>query len=614
MRKRIVFVTLTYVAWIAAMAVQKPVFMAYHSAAAKGCTFVEWLLVIFHGLRHDVAVAAYLTVIPLLGALASVWIPARPIRMALGIYNVVIAVALALVLFTDAALYTFWGFRMDATLLFYLQFPGGAMLSVPALLFIRQTSLSLVYICAVGWAFNKWVMPAFPREKAKDRVHSTVTLILAGAALFIPIRQSSASSISTVGAVYFSENQFLNHSAINPAYSLVSSIFQQFDFASQFQFFDEEKCEGIFNGLLPKPSAEVDTTEAKIELLRTKRPDILLVILESFSANVIEPLGGTEGVTPCLNRLAQEGALFTNMYANSFRTDRGLVSVINGYFAQPTTSIMKYPDKCHSLPSLSKSLAGRGYVSDMLYGGDMSYTNMTSYFRGAGYDSLISEDVFPVDKRRHKWGANDDVTFDYMLGSFLKPLRDGQRFASFLTISSHEPFVVPYRRLKDPYLNSVAFTDSCIGNFIDRLKLTPAWDNLLVIFIADHGYRYPSTLTEYEPARYHIPMLWVGGAVKQPVRIETVASQSDLAATLLSQLDIPHDDFMFSKDILAPRSTEFAFYTFSNGFGFIDSTGASAFDNDSERPVLNKPQTGSEERLNKGKALLQTLYDDLGGR
>lgn len=596
------------------MAIQKPVFMIYHSVHAKGCTLAEWLRVIIHGLRHDIVVAAYFSIIPLICAVVAVWMPRRIIRTILTVYFIGMTGILAIVFFTDTALYTFWGFRLDATLLFYLQFPGGAMLSVPALLFIRQSVLSLLYTGAGTFIFLKWIMPLFPKERARRPIRTLLALCLAGAGLLVPVRVSSSSSISTVGAVYFSENQFLNHSAINPAFSLVASVFQQFDYASQFHFFKEDERERIFESLLPKAPAPVDTTAARTELLRTKRPDIALIILESFSANVIEPLGGEKGVTPCLNRLSKEGILFTNIYANSFRTDRGLLSVLNGYFAQPTTSIMKYPDKCLSLSSLPKSLAKENYTSDILYGGDMNYTNMTSYFRGAGFDSLVSEDIFPVADRKHKWGANDDVTFDHLLKTFQNPTAKSPRFASFLTISSHEPFVVPYHRLKDPYLNSVAFTDSCIGNFVDRLKSTPAWDNLLVIFIADHGYRFPPDLSEFEPARYHIPMLWVGGAVKHPMRIETIASQTDLAATLLGQLDIPHRDFLFSKDIFDPGTEEFAFYTFSNGFGFIDSTGASAFDNDSERPVLCHPKANAGERLNKGKALLQTLYDDIGHR
>jgi hypothetical protein len=102
--------------------------------------------------------------------------------------------------------------------------------------------------------------------------------------------------------------------------------------------------------------------------------------------------------------------------------------------------------------------------------------------------------------------------------------------------------------------------------------------------------------------------------VKEPARIETIASQTDLAATLLGQMDIPHHDFRFSKDIFNPRYPASAFYTFSNGFGFVDSTGVSVYDNDSNLLIYQSPAEGGTKRLEKGKALLQTLYDDLGNR
>ena len=164
------------------------------------------------------------------------------------------------------------------------------------------------------------------------------------------------------------------------------------------------------------------------------------------------------------------------------------------------------------------------------------------------------------------------------------------------------------------YPNSVAFTDSCIGNFIDKLKELPVWKNTLVIFVSDHGYPYPKDVVNYEPRRYHIPMLWIGGAVKEPVVIDKLANQTDLAATLLNQLGIDHDTFTFSRNILSPDYPEYAFYTYSNGFGFIDSTGISVYDNEGNKPLIKAPRKGSDLRLRKGKALLQTLYDDLGNR
>lgn len=281
---------------------------------------------------------------------------------------------------------------------------------------------------------------------------------------------------------------------------------------------------------------------------------------------------------------------------------------------------MKYPKKSQTLPSIAGTLSKEGYVADVLYGGDIDFTNMRSYFYSSGYSRITSDKSFPVATRLNKWGANDDVTFSRLYSEMEtrgQAADTSRRLTTFLTLSSHEPFNVPYlHHPEDPYLNSVAFTDSCLGSFMEKAKTLPAWDNLLVVLISDHGYKYPAATREFDPERYHIPMLWLGGAVKAPEVIDTYACQTDLAATLFSQLNLPYDAFTFSKDILNPAHPHYAFYTFHNGFGFVDGEGGvSVYDNDAEAVLLNNPAAGGEDtRLRHGKVILQTLYDDFGNR
>ena len=266
--------------------------------------------------------------------------------------------------------------------------------------------------------------------------------------MFIPIRGGVTTSTANVGMVYFSRNQFLNHSAINPCFSLIASLSKQQDFAAQFDFFPEEKRKEIVGTLYERPDSCRDIPTRKV--LNTTRPNILILLMESFSANTIEVLGGEPGVTPNLNRLSREGILFSNAYANSFRTDRGTVAILNGYLAQPTTSIMKYPAKSQTLPSIAKSLGAAGYRSEMLYGGDINFTNMQSYFYSSGYSAITSDKDFPLTDRLSKWGANDDVTFHYLYNVLSERKADAEPWmTTFLTLSSHEPFEVPYHRLEE---------------------------------------------------------------------------------------------------------------------------------------------------------------------
>ena len=619
MKKRILFLLALFFIWLPLLAVQKPVFLLYHHALASGCSLSDYLKVITHGLLLDCTMAGYLTALPLLMTLVSIWLPGTFYKKLLKGYFGIMAALIAAIFSVDVALYGYWGFRLDATLFFYLQSPKDAMASVPLGQFFAQLGMFVVYASGIYWVLKKCIVPLFPETQVRKRLSGSLVILLSGGILFIPIRGGVTTSTANVGMVYFSQNQFLNHSAINPCFSLIASLSKQQDFAAQFNFFPEEERKEVMETLSSSPRTGYGNEEDSMKpqtLLNTSRPNILIILMESFSANAVEAVGGDSVITPNLNRLSREGVLFTNMYANSFRTDRGIVSVLNGYLAQPTTSIMKYPAKSQTLPSIAKSLTNEGYIANMLYGGDINFTNMQSYFFGSGYSRITADRDFPITSRLSKWGANDDITFRYLYEDIKSRDNQAPWLTTFLTLSSHEPFEVPYHRLDEMglYPNSVAFTDSCIGHFIEKLKELPVWKNTLVIFVSDHGYPYPKDVTGYEPRRYHIPMLWIGGAVKEPVVIDKLANQTDLAATLLNQLEIDHDAFTFSRNILSPDYPEYAFYTYSNGFGFIDSTGISVYDNEGKKTLIETPREGSDLRLRKGKALLQTLYDDLGNR
>ncbi|MCD7935334.1 MAG: LTA synthase family protein, partial [Tannerellaceae bacterium] len=459
---------------------------------------------------------------------------------------------------------------------------------------------------------RRFRLPAYTGRGLRSRGWATGGYVLLAGLLFVVMRGGITTSTANVGRVYHSPDNFLNHAAINPCFSLLASLSKSDDFASQFRFLEEPRREELFRELFPQTP---DSVERRM-LLTTDRPEILIILLESFSSNVIESLGGIEGVTPEFDQLSREGILFRQAYASSFRTDRGLVAALSGYPGQPTTSVMKMPAKSQTLPSLSKSLVKEGYTTDVLYGGDIDFTNMRSYFLSSGYSKLVSDVNFPLSRRLSKWGAQDDVTFRHLYEEMKnRDMREAPRMTTFLTQSSHEPFEVPFRKWGDPYLNAVSFVDSCLGDFIAKIKKEPVWDNLLIVLVADHGYRYPYNLLEYSPERYHIPLLWLGGAVKEPVVVDQYMAQTDLPATLLGQLNLPADEFTFSRDLFSSSGVDpFAFYTFNNGFGFLDSTGRTVFDNEGELILLEEIMEPENNRLEKGQAILQTLYQDLGRR
>ena len=232
-----------------------------------------------------------------------------------------------------------------------------------------------------------------------------------------------------------------------------------------------------------------------------------------------------------------------------------------------------------------------------------------------GFQKLTSQDDFSMHDRNYsKWGVPDNITFKRLL-AMLKE-REGQKepwFTAFLTLSSHEPFEVPFKKFEDKHLNAFAFTDDCIGKFIKEFRKSPQWDNTLIVLLPDHGIPYPKKGERFAPHFFRIPMIWTGGAVKGPMEVGRIANQTDLAATLLAQLGLPHGEFGFSRNVLDKSYTnEFAFYSFVNGFCYLDHTGVSVYDNAANHVFYKEGAAGDDARVKKGKAILQTLYDKVG--
>lgn len=608
MKKRIAYISLYFFTVLLIFILQKPLFMLYNGSIEKGFGFADYMQVMVHGASLDAATAGYLTAFPFLLVLISIWFRKFPLKKILYGYYILAAALISIIFVVDMALYTFWGFKLDASVFLYIDSPKEALASVSVGFILLRVLAILLLIALNSWVLLK-ITPSVLNATRK-RIAGTAGMLLLGSVLFIIIRGGVTESTSNIGQVYFSNEPFLNHSAVNPDFSLLSSMGKSQDFASEFNFFDEEKRAALFDGLYPTTDGD-----SIIQVLNTKRPNILIILMEGFGGAFVEPLGGLPDVTPHFNRLSKEGVFFTNCYANSFRTDRGTVCTFSGYLGLPTASVMKIPAKSRTLPAIAEGLSKAGYKTDFLYGGDINFTNMKSYLLSTGYQRLTANTDFSLaEQTSNAWGVNDDITFEYLYNQLRNRKEEGPWHTAFLTLSSHEPFEVPYHRLEDKIPNAFAYTDECLGKFIDRLKQTPAWKDLLVICLPDHGFYYPREGSNAMPRFYHIPLLWLGGAVKQPMQVDKIMNQTDLAATLLGQLGLEHTAFTFSRNVLgSDYKYPFAFYSFNNGFSFRDSTGVTVFDNNSGSILFDEPEA-DESRLDKGKAILQTVYDDLGNR
>lgn len=599
---RILYLLRLWLSLLLLFALGKMVFLMYNADVSPfGCADV-WQ-VWWHGLTMDISTAGYVTALPLLLALVSLWWRNLPLRWVLWPYLTVVAVLLAVIIGGDAVLYEFWKFKLNAAIFGYMQNPEGATSSVSPLFIITRVGGILLLAVLAGWLLLRRTPVHFPA--VRRRLVHTVLLVLCGGALFVGIRGGVQQGVMNVGVAYYSPSLFLNHAAVNPAFSLLSSLSKTKDFGGQFNWQDDKSLARSFEGLYPGETEDIQDT-----LLRVKRPNVLVVLMESFGSKFVHELGGLPDVAPGMSRLIPQSIFWTRFYSNSFRTDRGTVSAFSGWVSYPTVSLMRLPEKLNHLPSLARSLQREGYHTGYLYGGDITIMNKKGYLVATGYRQLTSAADFPKrETSESKWGANDSVTARRTYEMIAGGQMPEPWHMTFQTLSSHEPFEVPYHRLSDKKLNAFAFTDHCVTTLIDSLRNTPQWDNLLVILIPDHGFLYD--LTYESPEFFHAPMLWLGGAIREPRRMEVLMNQSDLAATLLSQMGISHTDFPWSRNVLSRNYRyPFAYSSFPSGILFADSTGVSVFDITSRKPITEQPAP-SPDRIHKAKTILQMSYDRL---
>ncbi|MCD8555066.1 MAG: sulfatase-like hydrolase/transferase [Bacteroides graminisolvens] len=609
MKKQLYIFIRTYLLFVVVFIIQKPLFMWYYHGLFTDANPADYIQVMLHGLPLDLSIAGYLSVIPALLQIVSLWLLPHFAQGARRVYFALISFVMATVFVSDMALYSYWGFRLDSTPLFYFfSSPKDALASVGIGIVIAGFAIMAVLTVLFYLLFFQ----CFAKEYRDMRIplkrgRVSIVLLLVTAALFIPIRGGFSVSTMNISRAYFSEKMSLNHAAINPMFSLLESVSRESDFKNQYRFMEADKADALFQEM--KDAGAADSIP---QLFNQKRPNVVFIILESFMSKTMTSLKGLPDVAVNMDKFAEEGVLFTNFYANSFRTDRGLVAILSGYPAQPTTSIMKYPRKTESLPSIPRSLKANGYNLQYYYGGDANFTNMRSYLVSTGINDIVSDKDFPITERLSKWGAHDHVVFNRMIADLLKEQKEP--FMKILqTSSSHEPYEVPYHKLSNPYLNSVAYADSCLGRFIAQFKQTKWWKNSVVVLVPDHARRYPDNLSDFAIERYQIPLILIGGAVKQPTKVSVYASQIDLAATLLSQLQMKHDEFAFSKNIMNPASPHFAYFTFPNMFGMVTEDNAVVFNCEGNK-VVSDTGRATGKNLEKGKAFLQKLYDDLAAR
>ncbi len=582
-------------------------------------TMSELMQVLWHGLPLDISTVA-MAVLPVwfITLLTVKW-PSMPLRWIVGPYIGIVTFLMGCVTGATIIMYENWKFLLDASIFSYMSSPGNATAS--ASVYYIVTRIGLILLSSILLSFLSVAITPKSIVLRKSRYggggrrqqhapqRHTTAYLLTGLLLCFMLWGVNGRRADERSA-FHSEKIMLNHAAINPVGHMVRSLWTYSkDFNEQFRLMPEEECDSIFTNIFPTDTEDITDT-----LFRTRRPDILTIQLESMGAPFIESLGGAKNVAPELCQWMTRGVNFTNAWATSFRTDRGTVSALSGYVSYPTTSLMMTDSCLPLLPSLAKTLKGYGYTADYMYSGNSNHMNKRKYMEAVGFRMWDIEDIDVAPEERDVWGANDSIAMNRMLGLIQRTKQENGAEKPFFwacqTISSHEPWEVPYHRLDNKVHNAFAYTDHCVGQFLDSLSRTSVWDNLLVVVYADHGHTYG--LTFDNPEFFHMPLFFIGGAVSKVRTYDTIIAQNDMVATILSQMGIPHnEEFPWSRNVFSRNYTyPFAYCNYPAGALFVDGSGKTMMDVQSGYIMADEPEP-SGERLKHLQVMLQKTYDTI---
>lgn len=614
MLKALVLLFRYFCFWLVFFFIDRLVFLLYFTDKLKGISFAEISKTFLFGMWMDASMAGYITILPLL-IFSIAWIFPKikiPVKIPKW-YTVFLILLFSLISVINFNIYREWGSKINYNAIYFMVSGFSEALASSASSPIFSSVLILILLAGVSiWLSGRIIEYRMPATNLRPLVKAACCLLLIGFN-FLAIRGGWQVAPMNESMAYFSDKLIINHASVNTEWSLFHGLIKnRHGNANPFSYYKPEQAEALVRELYPKP------TEHSPEILTTKRPNVVIFILESYTASIIESLGGEKGVTPNMEKLIADGIIFPNTYASGDRTEKGVAAVISAFPAQAIQSVMKENGRQEKLPSLAGALHENGYKTSFYYGGESEFANMKSYVLSHSFQRLTDEHSYAKKDMNSKWGAYDEVVFRSQLADLNKEQQPF--FSTLVTLSNHEPFELPGKMqfgtntVENKFRSTAFYTDSCIGAYMNQAKKQPWYKNTLFILVADHGHRLPlSKYDSYHPLRYHIPLVFFGDVIKQEYRgqsIEKIGNQTDIAATVLAQLDINSDRFPWSKDLLNPSSKDFSFFNWDNGFGFVTKNQTFSFDNVGRRIIYKEKIMPSTEQVASGKAYMQEVYQE----
>ncbi len=606
MLSRLKFLLSYFLFWILFFEGARLLFLFYNPDKAREVSFNNKALSFLYGLRMDISVSSYILVPVCLFVIAGIFLAFFRKTVVYKVYSFIVLFFLLLITLADLEVYKSWGFRIDATPLKYLDSPKEVWASIshlPLVLIFFLFTLTYISLC---FLLNRFLQKRmYLLQDDNKKILSASVLFIVTALLIIPMRGGLQLTPMNQSMVYFSKQNFANVVAVNASWNFMNGVAKGAPVVNPYHYHDNKVVKRITDSLYASGN--------QIQpILKTKDPNVIVIIWESLTKKAVEQSIQGRSIMPRFNELIKEGIYFNNLYASGDRTDKGVSAVLSGYPAMNNVSIIRYPNKSSKLNTLPGWYKSKGYHTSFYYGGETEFANIKSFLLQSHFEKLIDKNDFSSKDQNSKWGAHDGVVASKILTDLQK--EQTPFFVSWLTLSSHEPFETPvgaYFNGDDhasKFANSLHYADQAVYDFIQQCKKQSWWNNTVVVIIADHGHGLlkPSNWIE----NFKIPMLWLGGALDTTgITVNKVASQIDLATTLVKQSGESQNLFPFSKNIFDTTVKPWAYFSFNNGFGFMQPQQQFVFDNVGKQLIIKNGKV-SEIDINAGKAMQQFSFQD----
>ena len=444
----------------------------------------------------------------------------------------------------------------------YLRHPSEVLATVfgtqPFQLIGFTVTAVLLFVAVVRYLRND------PRSDQRVSIMSCVVMTPIVAIISVGMVRSTLDHRPVNASVaVFSRDSMVNKLPLNSPYTLIYAIYEKNRDADRDKIRygamnDDEVLSIILTEAGIEPASSVNAVAPTLHhqpatYAREKPLNLVIILEESIGADFVGHLGGKD-LTPELDKLAEQGIVFENLYATGLRSVRGIEAVITGFTPRPQLSVVKLDETQTNFFTIASLLERYGYQTSFIYGGESHFDNMKRFFMNNGFQTVVDENNYDRPTFVGSWGVSDEDLFDRAHETFSQA---GEQpfFSLVFTSSNHSPFDIPEDRVSEseygPRETAIKYADYALGRYIDMARESSYWDNTIFLIVADHSVRVKGgTLVPVE--RFRIPGVILGGGI-EPRRIPGISSQIDLVPTLLSLIGLSSEHPGIGRDLTLPE-------------------------------------------------------------